>query len=115
MARDSYRIALALSLAILSGASCAKEAQPEAERATDSTNRAEQSAGQRPMAGRYSLQDFARLRWLKGSWRGGLPDGGYFYERYGLLDDSTIAMHSFADSTLARATDSARVGLRGEW
>jgi hypothetical protein len=111
--RDSRRSAVTLSLAILSGASCGSEAGQKTERAGDSTSRAEQSAAQRPTPGRYTLQDFARLCWIEGSWRGGLPDGGFFYERYGLLDDSTIVMHSLADSTLARATDSSRIGLRG--
>jgi hypothetical protein len=42
-----------------------------------------------------------------------LPDGGHFYERYRLLDDSTIAMSAFPDSLFARATDSSRVAIRG--
>ena len=65
-----------------------------------------------PKSKPYSLAQFAQLRWLEGRWRGGLPDGGSFYEQYRWLDDSTIAMHAFADSTFARATDSSRVSLR---
>jgi hypothetical protein len=71
------------------------------------------SAGAQPAGGQYSLQDFGRLRWIEGNWRGQLPDRTYFYERYHFLNDSTIAMHSFADSTFMRATDSAAVTLRG--
>jgi hypothetical protein len=58
------------------------------------------------------MADFRHLRWLEGRWRGTLPAGGYFYEQYRSLDDSTIAMHAFADSTFSRATDSARLTLR---
>jgi hypothetical protein len=47
-----------------------------------------------------------------GSWRGRLPDGRSFYERYRLLDDSTIKMRSFTDDTFSKATDSARITLR---
>jgi hypothetical protein len=60
----------------------------------------------------FSLADFRHLRWLEGRWKGTLPQGGYFYEQYRSLDDSTIAMHAFADSTFTRATDSARLTLR---
>jgi hypothetical protein len=65
-----------------------------------------------PKSKPYSLAQFRQLRWLEGRWRGGLPDGGSFYEQYRWLDDSTIAMHGFADSTFTRATDSARISLR---
>jgi hypothetical protein len=47
-----------------------------------------------------------------GSWRGRLPDGRSFYERYRLSDDSTIKMRSFTDDTFSKATDSARITLR---
>jgi hypothetical protein len=63
-------------------------------------------------AGQYTVADFRNLRWLEGRWRGFMPDGKTFYEQYRFLDDSTIAMHSFADSTFTRSTDSSRVQLR---
>jgi len=94
-----------ISFVVLAVVSCRTEVPSEKEQRADAPALAAQ-------AGRYSVQDFAQLRWLEGSWRGRLPDGGYFYERYGLVDDSTIVMHGFADSTLARATDSARITLR---
>ena len=62
--------------------------------------------------GRFTAAEFARLRWLQGTWRGRLPDGGAFYERYRFVDDSTLAMQAFADSTLTGTTDSARIALR---
>lgn len=65
------------------------------------------------VAGQYTLADFQRLRWLDGRWRGFQPDGKTFYEQYRVLNDSTIVMVGFADSTFSKATDSSRVQLRG--
>lgn len=103
----------AVTLAALAGVSCRSESRSASERSADSAAGTAQSAGRQPIAGRYSLQDFARLRWLDGSWRGRLPDGGYFYERYRPIDDSTIAMRGFPDSLFARVTDSANITFRG--
>lgn len=72
----------------------------------------EQPSAVQPAAGRYAVEDFGKLRWLEGNWRGRLPDGGYFFERYGVQDDSTIVMHGFPDSTFAQATDTARLTFR---
>jgi hypothetical protein len=66
----------------------------------------------RPAVGRFTVAQFAGLRWLAGTWRGRPPDGGAFYERYRLVDDSTITMQAFADSTLQGTSDSARIVLR---
>jgi hypothetical protein len=108
IARHFCGRAAVMSLAVFVGASCSQGG----EQGTDSLARAERTAAQ-PTPGRYSLQQFQRLRWLEGDWRGRLPDGGSFYERYRLLDDSTIAMRGFADSTFTKVTDSARIALRG--
>jgi hypothetical protein len=88
-------------LCALVAVSCGKEAPDE-----------DQPAAVQPTAGRYSVEDFGKLRWLEGSWRGQLPDSGYFFERYRVQDDSTIVMHGFPDSTFAQATDSGRITLR---
>jgi len=42
-----------------------------------------------------------------------MPTGGYFYERYQFVDDSTIVMYGYADSTFTAATDTSRITLRG--
>ena len=85
------------------------------ERAADSTATAASaaSAARAPTPGRYAVSDFGHLRWLEGSWRGALPEGGSFFETYRVVDDSTIAMHGYPDSTFGNATDSARIMLRG--
>lgn len=64
-------------------------------------------------AGTYTLDDFRRLHWLDGRWRGFLPDGERFYEQYRVMNDSTIVMTGFKDSTFAAVNDSARITLRG--
>jgi hypothetical protein len=61
---------------------------------------------------RVTLAEFRALGWLSGQWRG--SGGAYpaFFEEYRFLDDSTIVMRGFADSTFASATDSSRIVWR---
>ena len=55
---------------------------------------------------------FRELHWLAGRWRG--SGGAYpaFYEEYRVINDSTLLMRSFADSTFRAATDSSWIELR---
>jgi hypothetical protein len=94
-------LAVRALLLLVVGVSCRSETRNE-----------EQAAAVPPVPGRYSVQDFGKLRWLEGSWRGRLPEGGYFFERYRAQDDSTIVMQSFSNSTFAQASDSARITFR---
>lgn len=96
---------LTIALVLLAGMAC------QTEKAEDQT--ADTARMAQPTAARVTPADFAALRWLEGDWRGTLPDGGYFYERYGFADDSTVVMHGFPDSSFAAAGDSARITLRG--
>ena len=66
-----------------------------------------------PAPARVTRADLARLRWIAGSWRGTGDGQAPFYERYRFVDDSTLLVDSFADSTLARVTETARYELRG--
>lgn len=68
--------------------------------------------GELSAVGRFTPAQFATLRWIEGTWRGRLPDGGAFYERYRFSDDSTIVTQAFADSTLSTTSDSGRIVLR---
>lgn len=55
--------------------------------------------------------DLRAVRWIVGTWRG--SDGqAPFYERYQFLDDSTLLVESFKDSTLADVSESTRFELR---
>ena len=66
-----------------------------------------------PAPAQVTPAQFGGLRWLAGTWRGRMPDGAYFYERYAFANDSTIAVSYFADSTLARQSRADSVVLRG--
>ncbi|AHG93521.1 hypothetical protein J421_5986 (plasmid) [Gemmatirosa kalamazoonensis] len=58
----------------------------------------------------------AQLRWIEGDWRGAGMGGTQqapFYERYRFVDDSTLTVESFADSTFRTVRDAARYELRG--
>ena len=62
---------------------------------------------------RVTLAQFRDLRWLEGTWRGRTPDGQYFYERYERVNDSTIRIVHFPDSTLATPGETETITLRG--
>ena len=55
---------------------------------------------------------FQSVRWLVGVWRG--SGGAYpaFFEEYRLLNDSTIRMRAFTDSTLSVISDSSTIAWR---
>jgi len=103
----------AIALVLASVLACADSRDP---RATDSARAADRtdSPGARPAAtaAHFAVADFQKLRWLAGSWRGSMPNGGSFHEHYRVVDDSTIAMRSFSDSTFKQATDSSTIVLR---
>jgi len=56
----------------------------------------------------YSRADFLSLKWLEGDWRG---TGGRqaFYEGYELVNDSTIRIRYYADSTRAATSRTGSV------
>ena len=108
----TFAAVLAASLA-----ACRAETRPADSAATGASTAAASPAAATPgtstVAGKFAIADFAHLRFLDGSWRGKLPDGKYFYERYRIVDDSTFAQQGFTDSTYATANDSSRISLRG--
>lgn len=56
---------------------------------------------------------FQGLRWLEGVWRGSGGDYPSFFEDFRWTDDSTVDRHTYADSTLARVTETSQLLLRG--
>ena len=98
----------ALVSAALDGAALEGPAQAAAAPATPA-----QPAPAQATPAQITPAQFAGLRWLAGTWRGRMPDGKHFYERYAFADDSTIAVSYFADSTLARQRGADSVVLRG--
>ena len=65
-----------------------------------------------PRALSLSLDDFGALRWLEGTWRGVGVGESAFFERYRFLNDSTIAIESFTDSTLVGTPETGEVRWR---
>ena len=57
-------------------------------------------------------EQFQQLQWIVGTWRGSGGNVDSFFEEYRTIDDSTIGMRSFADSTLAVISDSSTIELR---
>lgn len=64
-------------------------------------------------SGTFTIDEFRGLAWLHGRWRGFMPDGRTFFEEYEFVDDSTILMRAFVDSSFTTPSDSARITLRG--
>lgn len=79
------------------------------ERQAAQTDTPAQSAA---VAASATLAEFQKLRFLEGSWRGSGGAYAAFYEDYRVIDDSTIAMRSFSDSTFQKANDSSTIVFR---
>lgn len=58
----------------------------------------------------FSVNDFSRLHWLEGTWRGSSPSGPTFTEQYRFVNDSTIEI-TYRDSTNTRQTGTGRIYL----
>jgi hypothetical protein len=59
----------------------------------------------------FAVSDFAKLKWIEGTWRGTAPGQEPFFERYRFVNDSTIEISYYRDSTLARESSTGRVYL----
>ena len=60
---------------------------------------------------RVSVAQFRDARWLEGTWRARMANGKYFYERYTRVNDSTIQILHFPDSTLAASNEEESITL----
>ena len=63
------------------------------------------------MGKEFSQSDFQKLRWLEGTWRGSDGGKGAFYEGYHFINDTTIEIEFFADSTLSKINGKGMVRL----
>jgi hypothetical protein len=59
-----------------------------------------------------TIADFQGLAYLEGDWRGSGYEGGSFYETYHFVNDSTIEMTAWTDSTLSSSRDGSQYMLR---
>ena len=60
----------------------------------------------------YAVADFQALRYLEGDWRGTGYAGGPFYESYRFVNDSTIEMTAWSDSTMTAPRERSEYALR---
>jgi len=58
-----------------------------------------------------AVADFAKLRWLEGSWEATAPGERTFYERCHFTSDSSIDVTYYSDPALSHETGSGRVYL----
>ena len=65
-----------------------------------------------PDTSRRTLAEFQALRYVEGDWRGTGYAGGPFFERYRFVDDSTIEMTAWTDSTLTTPAERKQYILR---
>lgn len=60
----------------------------------------------------FYLKDFQKLHWLKGKWKGGAEKELPFFEQYQVVNDSTMAILYFKDSSFAGSPDTGWVYLQ---
>jgi hypothetical protein len=70
------------------------------------------AATQAPPAS-VTRQQFRAWTWIEGKWRGSGGNYPSFFEEYRFINDSTMRMRSFSDSTLLVPTDSSLIEWRG--
>ena len=85
----------------------------------DGREDAPESAAQQPSPGdssaanaSHTLADLQALRYLEGEWRGSGYEGGAFYETYRFVNDSTIEMTAWSDSTMTTPQERSEYALR---
>ena len=59
----------------------------------------------------FGAADFDKLRWLEGSWAGTATDESPMYARYHIVNDSTMEISYFRDSTFTQPSSTGRVYL----
>ncbi|HSJ32271.1 MAG TPA: hypothetical protein VK933_12600 [Longimicrobiales bacterium] len=101
---------LRIATVCLLASACSVDGRDEAPEAA-----AEQSVPASPAAGSAanSIADFQALRYLEGDWRGSGYAGGPFYETYRFVNDSTIEMTAWTDSTMTAPRERSEYVLRG--
>jgi len=97
-----------LAVAILLAGACRDAQNEPPEQSAQASEPASRSAD----ASSYTLADFQALRYLEGDWRGSGYEGGPFYESYRFVNDSTIDMTAWTDSTMTTAREQSQYMLR---
>jgi hypothetical protein len=74
------------------------------------TVRAQNSASAQPKTP-FGVSDFAKLRWLEGTWEGTSPGETTIYQRDHFVNDSTLEITYYNDPALSHETGTGRVYL----
>lgn len=103
------RRSLVIATMVLFGSACA----------ADGTDESARSPGDDDLPARASadsvastIADLQALRYLEGDWRGSGYEGGHFYESYRFVNDSTIEMTAWTDSTMTAPRERSEYALR---
>lgn len=89
--------------------SCSADAGDEASApAPEQIEPAQSSAA----AAVHTIADLQALAYLEGDWRGSGYEGGPFYETYRFVNDSTIEMTAWTDSTMSSPGKRSQYMLR---
>lgn len=60
----------------------------------------------------FNVDDFARLQFLEGRWKGEAPDGTPFYEEYDRPEPSVFRSRRFADASFGEHSDGSTITLK---
>jgi hypothetical protein len=98
-------------IALLSLHACACGGDVNDER-PGQTAQPSESALRTQDAADHTTADLQALRYLDGDWRGSGYEGGPFYESYRFVNDSTIEMTAWTDSTMTAEGKKSQYMLR---
>ena len=59
----------------------------------------------------FQVSDFKKLHWIEGRWRGSAPGQASFYEQYRFVNDSTLEIIYYGDSSFTSSSGRGRVYL----
>ncbi|KQQ91948.1 hypothetical protein [Massilia sp. Leaf139] len=57
----------------------------------------------------FSLDDFSKLQFLEGRWKGQSPDGKEFFEQYDRLDQRTFRSRRFSNAAFDQHSDGSTI------
>jgi hypothetical protein len=100
---------LGLAMVSVLVAACSSDGREDAaESAAQQPGPADSSAA----TAAHTIADLQTLRYLEGEWRGSGYQGGPFYESYRFVNDSTIEMTAWSDSTMTTPQERSEYALR---
>ena len=105
MRKSSWNVWLGAAALLLALPLSAQQTAKEADREAGKPEQYEQILRK---SGNHEI-----LARLEGTWRGRMSNGKYFYERYERVNDSTIRIVHFPDSTLKTRGETNTIAQRG--